>query len=84
MFVDVSTYKHIREIVIPLCAAHGIRFEWLDSERYPVRDARSLFAWLKARGQIPVAGPRSSGPTCARSVRPPAWPRGRAGSTASP
>ncbi len=36
---------------------HGIEFAWIDGESYPVRDARSLFAWLWARGQIPVAGP---------------------------
>ncbi len=37
-----GTYRHMREIVIPLCEREGIAFEWLDSERYPVRDARSL------------------------------------------
>ena len=55
-----STYRHIREVVLPLCAAHGIEFVWLTSEMYPVRDARSLFAWFQARGQIPTA----SGRTC--------------------
>ena len=53
-----GTYRHMREIVIPLCEAHGIGFVWLDSTRYPVRDARSLFAWLEARKQIPVSGPK--------------------------
>lgn len=53
-----STYKHIREVVQPLCAAHGIPFVWVDTTRYPVRDARSLFAWLEARQQIPIAGPK--------------------------
>ncbi|MCY1023959.1 hypothetical protein [Pyxidicoccus sp. MSG2] len=52
-----GTYRHLREVVQPFCARHGIRFEWLDSQRYPVRDARSLFAWLWARRQIPVAMP---------------------------
>lgn len=52
-----GTYRHIREIVIPLCARAGVEFEWLDTTRYPVRDARSLFAWMWARGQIPVSGP---------------------------
>jgi len=51
-----STYRHLDEVVRPLCEKHGIRFEWLDTERYPVRDARSLFAWLHARQQIPVSG----------------------------
>lgn len=53
-----GTYRHIREVVIPLCRRLGIEFEWIDSSRYPVRDARSLFAWMWARGQIPVAGPK--------------------------
>lgn len=67
VFIDVGapgdpgewagTYRHIREVVVPLCAAHGIEFVWIDGESYPVRDARSLFAWLEARKQIPVAGP---------------------------
>lgn len=67
VFIDVGhpgdpgewsgTYRHVREVVIPLCERHGIRFVWIDGESYPVRDARSLFAWLQARQQIPVAGP---------------------------
>lgn len=68
-----GTYKHVREVVMPLCAAHGIRFEWIDSERYPVRDARSLFAWLAARGQIPVAGPNRLCTTIAKVERFEAW-----------
>lgn len=49
------TYEHVQDVVVPFCARRGIRFEILDSTRYPVRDARSLFAWLWARRQIPVA-----------------------------
>jgi hypothetical protein len=52
-----GTYQHMREVVMPLCRRLGLRFEWLDGRRYPVRDAASLFEWLDARGQIPVAGP---------------------------
>lgn len=52
-----GTYRHLREVVAPLCAAHGVEFVHLDTTRYPVRDARSLHAWLAARAQIPVAGP---------------------------
>lgn len=52
-----GTYSHIREVVEPLCAAHGIEFVTLDTVRYPVRDSRSLFSWLEERHQIPVAGP---------------------------
>lgn len=67
VFIDVGapgdpgewagTYRHVREVVMPLCARHGIEFVWVDGERYPVRDARSLFAWMWERHQIPVAGP---------------------------
>jgi hypothetical protein len=52
-----GTYRHVREQVIPLCARLGVPFVWLDSTHYPVRGARSLFAWLRERRQIPVAGP---------------------------
>jgi hypothetical protein len=53
-----GTYRHVREVVQPLCEREGIELVWLDSERYPVRDARSLFEWMRARRQIPVAGPQ--------------------------
>jgi len=79
VFVDVGhpedpgewagTYQHLREVVAPLCARHGIEFVWIDSTRYPVRDARSLFAWLWARGQIPVAGPDLHRDRQGRAVR---------------
>lgn len=52
-----GTYRHIEEHLRPLLLRERIPFEVVDSKRYPVRDARSLFAWLKARRQIPVAGP---------------------------
>ena len=52
-----STYRHVEEIVKPLCAANGIEFVMIDSNTFPVRDASSLFAWLWARYQIPMAGP---------------------------
>jgi len=52
-----STYRHVDEVVRPLCERQGIEFVRIDGERYPVRDARSLFAWMWERGQIPVAGP---------------------------
>lgn len=66
-FVDVGapgdpgewtgTYRHIAEVVVPFCAKHGIEYVEIGHDNYPVRDARSLFAWMEARGQIPVAGP---------------------------
>ena len=68
-----GTYKHIREIVIPLCKRERIEFEWIDSARYPVRDARSLYAWLLARRQIPVAGPARVCTTVAKVERFERW-----------
>lgn len=68
-----STYRHMREVVIPLCERNGIDFEWLSSERYPVRNARSLFAWLAARKQIPVAGPNRICTVIAKVERFEAW-----------
>lgn len=68
-----STYRHLREVVIPFCAAAGIAFEWLDTTRFPVRDARSLYAWMRARGQIPVTGPDRICTTIAKVERFEAW-----------
>lgn len=68
-----GTYRHIREVVIPLCKRHGIAFVWIDTTRYPVRDARSLFAWMWARGQIPVAGPNRLCTTIAKVERFERW-----------
>ena len=68
-----GTYRHMREVVIPLCRRLGILFEWLDSSRYPVRDARSLFAWFEARSQIPVAGPSRICTTIAKVERFERW-----------
>jgi hypothetical protein len=74
-----STYRHMREVVMPLCAQHGIEFVWLDSTMYPVRNARSLFAWLDARGQIPVAGPNRICTTVAKVERFERWASDRFG-----
>ncbi len=52
-----STYRHVEEVVRPFCELNAIEFVRIDGSNYPVRDARSLFAWLEARQQIPVAGP---------------------------
>ena len=87
VFVDVAdpggedpgewpgTYRHIRDVVEPLCAKHGIRFETVDSTRYPVRDARSLFAWMYQRGQIPIAGPNRICTRIAKVERFETWMR---------
>ena len=68
-----GTYRHLREVVMPLCAAHGIEFVWMDTTSYPIRDARSLHAWMLERGQIPVAGPKRLCTTIAKVERFEAW-----------
>jgi hypothetical protein len=50
-----GTYKHLREVVVPFCKKHGITFNWIGTDCYPVRGERSLFAYWKKMGQIPVA-----------------------------
>lgn len=53
-----GTYRHVEEVVRPLCARRGIEFVEISARTgYMVRDARSLFGWLEARNQIPVSGP---------------------------
>lgn len=68
-----GTYRHLREVVMPFCEREGIEFVWLDSGEFPVRDAKSLFAWLEARKQIPVAGPARICTTIAKVERFEAW-----------
>lgn len=68
-----ATYEHIRSVVLPLCAAHGIPFHWVDSKSYPIRGARSLYAWMMARKQIPVAGPKRLCTIIAKVERFEAW-----------
>ena len=87
IFLDVSdgkapgewpgTYRHLREVVQPLCAREGIEFVWLDTATYPVRDAPSLFDWMLARDQIPVAGPNRICTRIAKVERFEAWMRDR-------
>lgn len=74
-----ATYRHLREEVVPLCERERIEFLWLSSAEYPVRDARSLFAWMKARRQIPVAGPNRICTIVAKVERFEAWMRARFG-----
>jgi hypothetical protein len=74
-----GTYRHIEEVVRPLCAKHSIELVIIDSDAYPVRDARSLYAWLAERGQIPVAGPNRICTTVAEVERFEAWARDRYG-----
>jgi hypothetical protein len=48
-----STYRHIAEVVMPLCAKHGIEFKVLDTNELPIRGRRSLFAYFKEKGIMP-------------------------------
>lgn len=77
-----STYRHLDEVVRPFCAAHAIELVVLDTVRYPVRDARSLFAWMWDRGQIPVAGPNRICTTVAKVERFERWMDDRFGGRA--
>lgn len=70
-----GTYRHIEEIVRPLCARARIPFEVISADRYPIRGARSLFEWLRARRQIPVAGPQRICTTVAKVERFESWMR---------
>lgn len=67
-----GTYRHIREVVLPLCRQEGIPFHWLDGTTYPIRDASSLFEWFAARGQIPTASKRTC-TVAAKTERFEAW-----------
>jgi hypothetical protein len=78
-----GTYKHIREIVIPMCKKAGIEFVWLGPE-IPVRagtagEARSLFEWMEARGQIPVSSEKRICTTVAKVERFEKWMKQRYG-----
>lgn len=68
-----STYRHLDEVVEPLCEREGIRFVRIEADRYPVRGRRSLFAWMWELGQIPVAGPNRLCTIVAKVERFEAW-----------
>lgn len=88
VFIDVGhpedpgewpgTYRHVEEVVRPLCVKHGIEFVRIDHTNYPVRggtkgEARSLFAWWKARRSMPMAGPGRQCTTIAKVERFEKW-----------
>jgi hypothetical protein len=77
-----STALHIVENIAPLCEMYGIPFLVLTGDDYPVRGARSLFAWLQGKRapgepkggkQIPVAGPKRRCTTVAKVERFERW-----------
>jgi hypothetical protein len=77
-----GTYKHVAEVVRPLCAQHGIEFVYIDHTNYPVRggtkgEARSLFAWWEARKSMPMAGPGRQCTTIAKVERFERWANDR-------
>jgi hypothetical protein len=49
-----STYRHLREVVMPLCRKHGLRFVWLTTDKYPIRGSRSLFGYFKQTHSMPT------------------------------
>lgn len=48
-----ETYRHVREVAMPLAQAHGIEFVWLDSTMEPVRGQRSLWAYYRHTTSMP-------------------------------
>lgn len=52
-----ETYTYLEEVVKPLLDDLGVKFVWMSTLMYPIRDARSLYEWFKARGQVPLSGP---------------------------
>lgn len=53
-----STYRHMREVVMPLCEREGIEFVWITTEMYPIRSDRSLFAYMERKHQFPGGAKR--------------------------
>jgi hypothetical protein len=80
-----GTYRHMREVVLPLCAAHGIEFVWISKDTYPIRAGRkdentSLYAWLRDHTNIPTAGPVRNCTALAKVERFESWMADRYGS----
>jgi hypothetical protein len=48
-----STYRHVDEVVRPLCAKHGIPFVMITGDMYPVRGERSLWAYYEKTNTLP-------------------------------
>jgi hypothetical protein len=60
-----GTYRHVREVVIPLCAKLGVRFVWLGTDLYPIRPtklvpggARSLLKYFETGHSMPTRASR--------------------------
>jgi 3'-phosphoadenosine 5'-phosphosulfate sulfotransferase (PAPS reductase)/FAD synthetase len=61
-----GTYRHVEEVVAPLCEEHGIDFKWLHTDESPVRGERSLFRYFEVKRCMPSFG--MSMCTCAAKV----------------
>jgi hypothetical protein len=55
-----STYRHIREVVMPLCERHGIEFKWLTTAESPIRPTKAnpeghmaLYRYFRSERQFP-------------------------------
>jgi hypothetical protein len=48
-----ETYRHLREVVMPLAAREGIPFAWLDGKAYPIRGHETLLAYFEAMRLMP-------------------------------
>jgi hypothetical protein len=71
-----STYRHLEEVVKPLCAANGIEFVWLTTDQLPIRGSRSLFGYFDAKHIIPSSASRLC-TVAAKVERFAAWLDGR-------
>lgn len=49
-----STYRHVREVVMPICEEQGIEFKWLTTNDYPIRGEESLLAYFEKKNIMPT------------------------------
>lgn len=48
-----STYRHLRDVVIPWCDERGIEFVWLTTTMSPIRGQRSLYRYFAVKSLMP-------------------------------
>jgi hypothetical protein len=61
-----STYRHLEQVVQPLCDSIGVEFKWLDTDESPIRGERSLFKYFERTTSMPTRMSRMC--TCAAKV----------------
>jgi len=49
-----STYRHVRDHIIPIVEAIGAEFVWLDTDMSPIRGERSLFRYFELSKSMPT------------------------------